>query len=203
MKRFVLSGLLTLGLATPVAVLAGGSPRAHDGGVFLRLSGGVTGASTSADDGNDKVELTGGGGDLNIAIGGIIANNLALHGTLWGWSIGSPTLKLNGDEVDTGNSSISLGAIGGGVTYYAMPINIYLSGSVGLGRLRVEASTGGQARSDSGIALDATIGKEWWVGDNWGLGLAFAFTYHSIKDGTADATFSGPSYGLRFSASMN
>lgn len=57
--------------------------------------------------------------------------------------------------------------------------------------------------SNSGLALDFTVGKEWWVGGNWGLGLAGCFGYHSIPDGGVDANWSGTSFGLRFSATMN
>jgi hypothetical protein len=38
-----------------------------------------------------------------------------------------------------------------------------------------------EGSSDTGFALDATVGKEWWVGDNWGLGFAGDFTYLSAQ----------------------
>jgi hypothetical protein len=89
--------------------------------------------------------------------------------------------------------------MGGGVTYYIVPANVYLSGSLGLGWLSATENV----ESDVGFGLDITLGKEWWVGGSWGLGLAGAFGYHSVPDGVVDANWSGASFGLRFSATLN
>jgi hypothetical protein len=58
--------------------------------------------------------------------------------------------------------------------------------------------------TDQGIAFDLTIGKEWWTGDNWGLGLAGGYTYHSVPDqASSSVDWQGSSYSLRFTATMN
>ena len=95
-------------------------------------------------------------------------------------------------------------AIGPGVTYYLMPANVYFSGSVGVGSLSGSDELNGN--SDTGFALDTTIGKEWWVGDNWGLGLAGDFTYLSAKDKDlvgSTQNWSVTGFGLRLSATFN
>jgi hypothetical protein len=187
------SVLLALAVALP-APTGAGEPRTHDG-FFLRLSAGPGYANTSA----GSVDLSGLTGDYNFAIGGVVSRDLALHGTFFGWDIGDPDVEVNGNDVGSLDEHLALSAMGGGVTYYVMPANIYLSGSLALAWL----STADNVESDIGFGLDATLGKEWWVGGSWGLGLAAAFGYHSVPDEFSDTSWSGASFGLRFSATLN
>lgn len=180
---------------------AGGSPRAHDGGFFLRLSGGVGSGETKnepAGSSGGDVKFSGFSGDYNFAIGGIIAENLALHGTIFGWSVSDPDVDFFGNVGSVNDATLTMAGFGGGITYYIMPANVYLSPSVGFGILSLDDS-----ETDPGFAFDATIGKEWWVGGSWGLGLAGTFGYHSIPDDISNANWKGPSFGLRFSATLN
>jgi hypothetical protein len=180
---------------------ASGEPRAHDGGFFLRLSGGAGYATSSVDADTGGAVLnfkfSGVGGDMNFAIGGIVTENLALHGTLWGWVVSEPDLEVGNLKGEI-SEDLQLTAVGGGVTYYFMPVNIYLSGSAGAAWLSLE-----DAETDVGFALDLTLGKEWWVGNRWGLGFAGAFGYHSVPDGDIDQNWTGTSFGIRFTATMN
>jgi hypothetical protein len=87
------------------------------------------------------------------------------------------------------------------VTYYFMPVNLYLSGSAGFGSLEFDGNISGE--TDMGLALDLTVGKEWWVGDNWGLGVAGGFGYHSLPEEGLDENWSGTSFVVRFTATLN
>ena len=191
--------LLTLTLAA--TALAG--PRDHADGFFLRLSGGAGSTGSSLSDGTDKLEFSGSGGDLNIAIGGIVAPNLALHGTLYGWSASDPTMKFNGADITDISGTLTAAGVGAGLTYWFMPVNMYLSGTVGSGGLELDLNGGLDGKSDRGLILDLTLGKEWWVGDSWGLGLAGGLIYHSFPDPDISENWSGTSFTLRFSATMN
>ena len=135
-------------------------------------------------------------GDFTIALGGCVSENLALHGTLFSWSMSDPDVDFEGTDLGELDGSLSMSAYGGGVTYFIMPANVYLSGNIGMGFLTLDTDFGDDT-SDPGIALDLSVGKEWWVGNSWGLGLAGAFGYHSIDD------FSGWNAGVRFSATFN
>ena len=203
MSRLALVCLVLLALAgsalAPTPALAG-EPRTHDG-FFLRLSGGVGSASTSISESGSEFKLSGMSGDVNLAIGGIVSTNLALHGTLFGWTVSDPSAKINGSDAGTVDGSVEMVAFAGGITYYFMPANIYLSPSVGIATLSFDGDSDGS--SDTGFAMDITLGKEWWVGNSWGLGIAGAFGYHSIPDGGVDLTWSGPSFALRFTATLN
>lgn len=175
--------------------------RDHLSGFFLRLSAGVGAASTEIEAMDTKVKFSGPSGDLNFAIGAIVAPNLALHGTLFGWSMTNPDAEI-GDVEGELDGDLTLGAVGVGLTYYLMPANVYLSGSVGIGSLNLEADDE-DLESDNGMVIDLTIGKEWWVGRNWGLGVAGSLGLHSIPDPDVDENWSGPSFAVRFSATMN
>ena len=180
-----------------------GQPRTHDG-LFLRLAGGVAFANSEIEAGGTSLEFSDIGGDGNFAIGGVIARNLALHGTLWGWAVDDADGELNGQDFDS-DIAVTMSAFGGGLTYYFEPSNLYLSGSVGLGHLDFhdEDDDFGDGDTDNGLVLTALLGKEWWVGNSWGLGLAGEVNYHSFGADGVDENWDGISFGLLFSATLN
>ena len=193
-----------LGLGMPAEAWAGKAARKHDG-FFLRLSSGLGYASTEIEDPSNRLEFNGGTGDANIAIGGMLAPNLALHGTLLGWFLDDPDVEgfdPSGSFSGEVPGDITMTAIGIGVTYYFMPTNLYLSGTLGLGELEFDVA-GVTGDTDRGLILEGTLGKEWWVSSNWGLGLAGALALHSFGDDGSDESWSGPSFALRFSATFN
>jgi hypothetical protein len=182
--------------------------RAHAGGFFLRLSGGIGAASTELDYSGNKAKIEGGTGDINFAIGGVVAKNLALHGTVWGWITSDPEVTFN-SQTGTANGDVDFTAVGIGLTYYFMPVNIYLSGSIGGSYFTIDGS-GVSGNTDVGPAIDLTLGKEWWVGTSWGLGVAVSAGVHSVKDGGTDLlgneiteSWQGGSVAVRFTATYN
>ena len=195
MRRTLGFVLVTLFVVAPRA--SAGLPRTHDG-LMLRLSGGFGFDSTELED----LELSGTGFDGNFAIGGMVGTNLALHGTLWGWDVSDPDVEV-GDIEGELQGNVSMWALGGGLTYYMMPTNIYFTGSLGMGKLNIEDEDGDDYDTDMGIALDLAVGKEWWVGNSWGLGVAGSMNYHSFSDDVVDENWEGISFGIRFSATMN
>jgi hypothetical protein len=194
MRKWLLVTAVAVTLAVlvlPQASFAGGGPRDHLG-FFLRLTAGGTYASS----GDDGLDVSGFGGDFTFALGGCISENVALHGTLFSWALSDPDVEIDGIGEGELDGSYSMSAYGGGITYYFMPVNMYLSGNVGLGFLSIDTDFGDET-SDPGVALDVSLGKEWWVGNSWGLGLAGAFGFHSIEDVT------GWNAGVRFTATFN
>ena len=190
------AALLTVAAAASPAFA--GAPRTHDG-FLLRLSAGVGSAESENDpESLPGLKFSGFSGDYNFAVGGMVSENLALHGTLFGWSISDPDVEFLDQTGTVSDETLTMTGLGGGITYYAMPANIYLSPSVGLGFLSLD-----DEETDAGFAFDATIGKEWWVGGSWGLGLAGSVGYHSIPQDGVDSNWEGPSFGLRFSATLN
>ena len=196
--------LLSL-ILVPSIDAAASSPRSHDGGFFLRLSAGFGHASSKVEESGESLEFSGGSGDVNFAIGGMVTPNLALHATLIGWLTTGPEIKICDGRCETGsdeNLDFSLSGFGGGLTYYVMPSNFYLTASICAAKTTMTYDNMDRD-SDYGPAIDIGVGKEWWVSDSWGLGVAGGFGYHSVSDPDFDPNWSGPSFAVRFSASYN
>ena len=113
-----------------------------------------------------------------------------------------PDAKLSGVDGQF-HGSITMSGVGGGLTWWVMPANFYFSGTLGVGLLSVEPDVGSSASTDTGFAAQVSLGKEWWVGDSWGLGVAGGFTYHNVPDGDVEENWSGTSFSIRFSATYN
>jgi hypothetical protein len=192
-------------LAAVVLTLAGpassGGIRDHEDGFLLRLSAGGGSASTSLDMMGASIEMSGFATDVNFAIGAVVSPNFAVHATLFGWLVSDPDVELGGLTAEI-TGDLSLSAFGGGVTYYIMPANVYLSGSLGVGSLTLETSFG-EGETDMGPVIDLTVGKEWWVSDGWGIGAAASLGYHSVPEKGINENWSGTCFAVRFSATMN
>jgi hypothetical protein len=85
-----------------------------------------------------------------------------------------------------------------------MPVNLYVSGSVGVGVLSFEDDYGDSKDTDAGLALAGSVGKEWWVGTDWGLGIAAEVQYLRVRDYVKDeAHLNGLTLNILFSATYN
>ena len=201
-KQWIIKPLIWVSLILMISVtdLSAG-PRNHDGGFFLRLSAGLGTARTKFGNPAIPMEISGFAGDVNIAIGGVVSPNLAVHGTIFGWSAIDPNVELDGASGEI-EGNVIVSTIGGGVTYYFMPINLYVSGSAGFAKLSLE-TTEGVGETDYGPALEITLGKEWWVGNSWGLGVAGDVGYHSVPEKNIDENWSGLNLAVRFTATLN
>jgi len=153
-------------------------------GFFLRLGVGVGYLNMSTEFMNDDVAVKGPSGLFQLALGGNVSQNLIIYGELFGNAVVDPTVEVNGDEFDTEDSSASIAGIGVGLAYY-LPSNVYFSGTLAASQLRFAEQNGGveeDYETDLGPAFVGQIGKEWWVGDDWGLGLAGQVLFGSLKD---------------------
>lgn len=168
--------------------------RDHSGGFFLRFVLGA-GAATAKTDAL-PAEFSGTSGVVDAAIGGLLTENLALHFTIFGWSITDDNVDVGGVS---GTADIDLFAAGVGVTYYFMPQNVYLSGSVGKGELTGSGAVDGEI--DSGLATSVSVGKEWWAGRRWGLGISGVVGFLSLP--VVNESWSGWSWAVAFSATFN
>jgi len=148
-------------------------------GFLVRLAAGF-GYTRAGRDGDDELVLAGGGGMASIAFGGMIARNLALNLDIFGSSAFEPSVVVNGQDIgDADDTTMSIGAVGIGVTYYLTPANVYFAASFGAAKGVIEtryrflgATVVEKSESDVGFAINVMIGKEWWVGPEWGIGVA-------------------------------
>jgi hypothetical protein len=179
-------------------------------GFFLRLDTGP--AYSFANEGSKS--LSGGGWDFGFSIGGALAEDhiLAFH------TFSSLAFTSISSSSSGGSSSVFyISGFGPEYTHYFMPLNIYLSVSAlfTFATLTNSQSTtgGGQTTTmsttystDVGCGGQLAIGKEWWVGDHWGLGMALHYaaawnsdTGHILGSGTLFTN----SFGFVFSATYN
>jgi len=175
----------------------------HDG-FFLRLAPGIGWKDTSSDAGGNSLKMTGVSGLFNFAIGGAVSQDLILHLDLSGVNSSDPTVKRNGTDVSSNYSSSSTSLVGIGMTYY-FPSNFYLTGAAGMAGASTK-SNGSTVRTDTGYGADVMVGKEWWVSDNWGLGIAGQFLYTNCPSKTSvpgRPDVKSTSFGLLFSATYN
>lgn len=172
----ILSSLHTL----PPPVLAA-EPRQHERGFFARMLVGGGNIESSNEAGSaPTVDFSVGTFEFDVAVGATVLTNFAVHGTMS--VVSSPDLKMDFSGSSGDNGTDRMLFWGGGLTYYFVPINIYLSGNVGAAQLKGRFSKDEKFDSDWGYALSFVAGKEWWTGDRMAIGLAGAFGYHSIPD---------------------
>jgi hypothetical protein len=173
----------------------GDSPRAgvheHDG-FYLRMALGagylsdsetVTVGATSIDD-----SVTGGGLVLELKLGGTLGRGFVLGGGIEGGAFPSPQVKLSDGTAVTGtNSTVDVSMIGPFIDYYFDPSEgLHLQALVGYGVISVSSQnangTTTSGSSPAGLALSVGFGDEWWVGEQWSIGVLARLQYLSAKN---------------------
>ena len=180
----------------------------HDG-FFLRMMYGIGyGQLVEADVLGSDMKYSGAAQNLTFQIGGTVANNLILFGEFGGIMLIDPKFEWMGVSATANDVTVSVFGFGGGITYYIMPSNIYFS----LSLVSSQASTeykGSTGTSQYGFGINGMIGKEWWVGEQWGLGLSIYGCFSTMKDeGSIEgvnysSTINNFSAGVMFSATYN
>lgn len=181
----------------------------HDG-FFLRLTVGLGGGFLGFDapgDSND-VLFSGGGYASSLDIGGALSDRFVLFARLRECSLIDPAVYVDDNKVGDANaSSFTQGMLGIGFSYFIMPINMYLGAAIGFaalsGRYRRPGRNELKYTSDVGVGFDAEIGKEWWVADDWGIGLALRLSVAGVKATETivkDADYAAAFVSMLFSA---
>lgn len=173
-----LAALATLGLAS----IASAEPELHDGFFLqLELGPGYVSMPGTTESGSSSVDVSikGVAGMGGLLIGGTPSDGLVIGGATQGHYVSSPTVEVDGTEVDT-DDALSLGVIGPFVQFYPDP-----AAGLNLRLLAGFASASGTDddadESATGFGLVAAVGHDWWVGEEWSLGVAGRFTYANLK----------------------
>lgn len=205
-RRYLLVSLILLPVHLQAQALPPGA-RTHDG-FFLRfLAGGGPGQMVVHDVmGSDLRYTSTAGGAFHFQIGGAVRENLILFGDVGGFALTDPDVEFGGASQPGQNVDVTASGLGGGLCYYFMPANIYLSGSVLASRnsMTFQSETG---ESEAGPSFLVAAGKEWWVGNRWGLGVALMLELGSTRD-QRDTTgeqsrMTTRMFGVAFSATLN
>jgi hypothetical protein len=169
----------------------------HLGGGFTRVSG--------ADAAGNSLRASGGSLSFGLALGGAIAPNLIIFGSLFYSVAADPDVTIGGVGAGLSNPSVLVVGIGPGIAYYLEPINLYLSATVAFVGSELDDQNGTPiAESKAGIGVQVVVGKEWWVSQNWGLGLAGEIVAGSMTDkNDSNLTWTASTTSLVFSATYN
>lgn len=165
----------------------------HDG-FYLRiaLGGGYLNAAGTAKYVDQSYDATIRGGAFvgEVLIGTTIAKGLVIGGGSMGAAAYGPQVTLGNDRV-TSESTINLGLIGAFADWYLDPREgLHLQAMIGYSTLTAQSSTGpaslysGNANASGsgtglnadseltqGIGLGLGFGHEWWIGEQWSLGV--------------------------------
>jgi hypothetical protein len=194
--------IVALALFTSTLAAAQGGPAHRHLGFYLRLDAGLGGFDSELNTQDQSVH--GGAGSFGVAIGGALTENLILAGHLFGLGSSNPDVTVGGASFTTSRTTVGLGGAGAELTYYFMPINLYLSGTLGFTRLYTTID-GNDSQSQLGAALELAVGKEWWVSPHWGLGVAGQLYLSGNKDNTSASspTWGTGAFVIAFSATYN
>jgi hypothetical protein len=181
-----LAALATIVLAAPAARAQHDQPETHHG-LFLRVQGGLGYLRADADYLGGNSSAYGGSGVLGLAVGAAVAENVIVYGELWGMSAVSPTVQFLSATHVLQDASLNYGGIGLGLGTFLMPANVFLGVSLSLTRLGVTDADGTKTNSDVGLAVSATLGKQWWISRHAGLGLSVTVVGGGNRDDNNDA----------------
>jgi len=210
----------------------------HDGFFFSANNGGGYGSLSWGRFNNKEsgtAVLTGAGPVIDYKIGGALKENLILSFDLIMTPVASGDFSGKGMDVNglgitsspDSASDVFLGGAGLGLTYYFMPANIFLSGTLGVGAVALNDKYGSGSNYDLNLStryseafgnfIQLKVGKEWWVSTNWGLGISGAYFFftgteaaeggaqdpHYTIDYSYKGSFSAHQFCLLFNATFN
>jgi len=199
---FVISAVLVL---LSITAADAGEKYKHDG-FYLRLTTGAGGIVSREKAERTEVSFSGPGGMTSLGIGLALRENLMVNADLFGSVVRNPEMKIDGEKIGKSSVELQSTGLGVGLTYYIMPVNLYLSGSVGIASQSAKVNQF-KYETKEGYGLNFLFGKEWWVGGSWGLGVAAQFFFNSVPDKNLltgkEYRFKTTGIGILFSATYN
>lgn len=175
-------------------------------GFYIRPDLGFGYMSASESVGGTTVTVSGASGLGGVAIGGAVSENHILAVHIVDSVASNPSVSASsGNAGPSSYSQLLMWGIGPEYTYYFMPENIYVSGTLALTRISVNNGNR-TASTDAGLGARLGVGKEWWVSDHWGLGIAGHFSLSTNQDPAQNGmsfTMNTWALGAVFSATYN
>lgn len=167
----------------------------HLGGFFrVNLGGGYLSTTPSP---SGAAAFSSGAGASSVAAGGAVSEDWILAADVW--VVAAPASSLGPEW------TLGLSAFGLNVTHYFMPANIYLSFVPSVTVVSVSDTHDDVVReTQAGFGAKFSLGKEWWVADHWGIGLAVEGFFASNHERTsAQPVWTTVGGALVFSATFN
>ena len=187
-NRWWVSGLLGLSIAV-CAGSAFADPMTHDGFYFRGATGlGYLHSSVSFP-GQPDASLSGLAIGFDAWFGGSPIPGLAIGGGLTSFDVPSPSSKSGGTSTSVdGHAMLDIVAVFG--DYYFDPTRgMHAEALLGYGVLGLTYSNGLSSSNDpSGLALGVGFGNDWWVSDQWSIGVLGRLIYAPLSYSAFGAT---------------
>lgn len=178
----------------------------HDhAGFYARVFFGPAGFSSTADDNGNEVTISGSGGAFGVAAGYSVTPNIVVFGELFDDVAIGPDLEVNGQSQGSADDDVAAGVVGFGVGvgYWFMPINAYVSGTLAMSQLTVQENGQEVADTDTGPGISLMAGKEWWIGQDVGIGGALQVFVGSQPERDSDVRWRTTAVSLALTLSYN
>lgn len=187
-------------LALLLAIIGPGpakeGPQHH--GFFLRADLGLGYYASSP----GTTTFSGGGAGLGLSVGAGVAQNLAVFVSLFDAATADPMVSVGSVSQPAHGLTSAIAGFGAGLTYYFMPMNVFISGTLGVAQATVEQS-GRTHQSRLGPIVRLGAGKEWMVSSSWGLGVAGYLVYaHNVTQDFPETTWNTVAPVVAFSATF-
>jgi len=132
-----------------------------------------------------KVDLSGGGLLWSFDLGAGVTDRLTVQARLGQLLLLGPSFSAQnarpGSPESEGlpeGSSVSATLVGAGITYHLMPINMYVTAIGGLSFISLhiaDLADHDQEVARTGFGVNLDVGKEWWITNQIGIGVAARF----------------------------
>jgi hypothetical protein len=155
------------------------------------------------------VGYSGAGFGFELALGFALNENFALFADIVANGAVNPTVRSGTRMVDLKDRTAFLQNYGVGAAYFIMPANIFVAASLCAAKLSLSDTSGEEAmeilKTDYGLGANFSIGKEWWVGGELGIGAALQGAVGSINDGEGAmaSKWTAWAVSLAFTATLN
>jgi hypothetical protein len=194
-----------------------GAVRTHDR-LLLRLSVGVgyaamrekrdlveAGLGGASQRRRERATLSGFGLSLGLDMGYAISDSVTLHARLSEVLLSEPEIEVEGETLEEPRDSArSVLLIAPAITYFLMPVNLVFSLAVGPAFVNHPRYDGDGNVGDLGIALNVDVGKEFWIGEQWGMGgVARFWLFASQGDAYPVGEQSAQGYSVALLASLS
>jgi hypothetical protein len=113
-----------------------------------------------------------------LHVGGTIEDKALLGLQIWAAS--AQGAKLSPSPADVPDATIGSLGLGPELTVYFLPSNTYITAAAGVTWLTINDDSGSDT-SKAGVGGRVTLGTEWMLGPEWGIGVAVSGSYSSNK----------------------
>lgn len=210
MKEILSTTLFVLLFHTAIAQKKN-EPIFHHGFYLSMAIGPASGDVNGSAGTTDIYKVKGIAPGLDIQIGGTIAENMVLHGSIQVKTIIGP--KINDVKLNS-RYSFDENFVGAGITKYTTN-NFFATANVGAAYYSFSLENGSllvtnKSSTNPGFSFNIKAGKEWFVSPKWGLGGALFFSHSAVT--SSNGGVAGPSgkekwsssrFGIYFQATLN